>query len=87
MRLTIERTFTAAALKIGLNLLLIPRFGAVGAAYASLCAYAYSGWLANALYARTRPLFRLQLEAVRHAPRLVRQAWHDLHHHGNPTPP
>lgn len=87
MRLTIERTFTAAALKIGLNLLLIPRFGAVGAAYASLCAYAYSGWLANALYARTRRLFRLQIESVLNGPRLIRQAWHDLLHHGHPTPP
>ena len=81
-RLTIERMFTAAALKIGLNLLLIPRFGAVGAAYASLAAYAYSGWLANAVQRRTRPLFRLQMEALRDSPRLARQALRDLRQHG-----
>lgn len=81
-RLTIERMFTAAALKIGLNLLLIPRFGAVGAAYASLAAYAYSGWLANAVQRRTRPLFRLQMDALRAAPHLALEALRDLRHPG-----
>ncbi len=47
-------TLTAAAFNIGLNLLLIPRYGIIGAAVASLAAYSLlavlMGWVSSRLY-------------------------------------
>jgi polysaccharide transporter, PST family len=58
------RTITGAALNIGLNFLLIPPFGALGAAYATLIAYAWSGWVGNLLARSTRPMFWIQLRSL-----------------------
>ena len=57
LKLSVFRTFAAAAMKILLNLLLIPRWSGLGAALASVIAYAYIAWWSNALNPRTRALF------------------------------
>jgi O-antigen/teichoic acid export membrane protein len=44
-----------AALNIGLNILLIPEYGPVGSAFASLASYAAATYGASFLSARTRP--------------------------------
>ncbi len=59
------RTIGGAALNIVLNLALIPLIGALGAAVATLVAYAFAAVFGNALDRRTRPMMRRQLRAMR----------------------
>lgn len=47
---------TGAVMNVALNLVLIPRHGAVGAAVATVISYAGAGWLSLFLSARTRPM-------------------------------
>ncbi|WP_126172649.1 flippase [Altericroceibacterium xinjiangense] len=61
---TLLFTVLGAAANFGTNLLLVPALGAVGAAIASLCAQIISTFLADALSAKTRPLFFIKLEAL-----------------------
>jgi PST family polysaccharide transporter len=77
------RTFVGALLNIGLNLILIPRHGAVGSAVATLVAQIFSAVLLNALYSRTRPILRMQLKAILLVPAL-RGAFR---HQRRPDPP
>jgi polysaccharide transporter, PST family len=63
-RLTLYRTGSAALANVALNLVLIPRYGGVGASVATLLSQAWSGWLSNLVWARTRPLFFLQLRSL-----------------------
>jgi PST family polysaccharide transporter len=56
-------TLGGAVLNLILNLWWLPRFGAPGAAWATLAAQAASTMILLALHPRTRPLFRLQLRA------------------------
>lgn len=63
-RLTFVRTLTAACANVLLNLKLIPYWGAVGAAMASLAAQMLSGFLFNAATRHTRPLFYLQCRSI-----------------------
>ncbi|MBI5711629.1 MAG: flippase [Candidatus Eisenbacteria bacterium] len=58
------RSIIAAAANVALNLWLIPAFGARGAALATLAAQTLAYWLANAAFAPTRGLFRLQCRAL-----------------------
>jgi PST family polysaccharide transporter len=46
-----------------MNLYLIPRYSAMGAAIATVVSYAISGVLANAFSARTRPIFYMQMRS------------------------
>ena len=57
------RITAGAALNIILNFALIPYYGAVGSAFATLIAQAGSGFLFNLAHARTRPIFQMQLRA------------------------
>jgi PST family polysaccharide transporter len=57
------RHLAGAAINLGLNILLIPRWGAAGAASATVVAFASAHVFANAVDARTRPVFRLQIRA------------------------
>jgi PST family polysaccharide transporter len=63
-RLSLYRTTVAAVLNVCLNLVLIPRYGGVGAATATLVAMGISAWASNLLTARTRPLFWMQLRSL-----------------------
>jgi len=64
-RLTLVRTGSAAVANVAMNLVLIPRYGGVGAALATLLSQAWSAWLSNLVWARTRPLFLLQARSLR----------------------
>jgi polysaccharide transporter, PST family len=64
------RTFVGAMLNIGLNLILIPRHGAVGSAVATLVAQIFSSVLLNALHPKTRPIFRMQFMSILLVPAL-----------------
>ena len=55
------QTIGGAAVNIGLNLVLIPSYGIVGAAIASFAGQFASVMLMMAIMPKTRPLFRLQL--------------------------
>ncbi len=60
-KLAMWRTIWGALLNGLLNVVLIPGYGALGAAYATIAAYAFSSFLANAASAGTRPFFWMQL--------------------------
>lgn len=57
-------TFIGALINIGLNFLLIPKMGVVGAAIATLIAYTLSATLLNAVFKPTRNIFKQQLIAL-----------------------
>jgi len=63
-RLTLYRTMAGAILNVGLNLLLIPKYGGMGAALATVTAYGAAAWLGNALDRRTRVMFFLQAKSI-----------------------
>jgi PST family polysaccharide transporter len=63
-RLTLYRTMAGAILNVGLNLLLIPNYGGMGAAVATVIAYGVAAWLGNALDRRTRVVFLLQAKSI-----------------------
>ena len=58
------RTIVGAVSNIGLNLFLIPRYQGLGASYATLIAYALSGFLLNFFNRQTRGLFYIQLRSL-----------------------
>lgn len=63
-RTLMTRSIVGAVLNVALNLVLIPRYGAMGASIATLCAYAIAGCLVNAVTPSTRPLFALQARGL-----------------------
>jgi PST family polysaccharide transporter len=63
-RLTFWRTLSSAALNVLLNLWLIPAYQSLGAAIATIIAYAASGYLLNAFSRKTWPIFILQTKAL-----------------------
>lgn len=54
-----------AIVNVGLNLVLIPRLGGVGAAIATMISYSVVTVVVNVSFKKTRPLFRLQIDAIR----------------------
>jgi PST family polysaccharide transporter len=63
--LALLRTGVAAILNIGLNFVLLPRYGARGAAVTTVVAYAVGGVAGNALSPRSWEVWRSQLGAMR----------------------
>ena len=63
-RWVMMRTVTGALLNIGLNFVLVPSYGALGASLSTLIAYAWTGWVGNLAVTATRPMFWLQLRAM-----------------------
>ena len=57
------KTCTSAALNVGLNLYLIPQFGIVGAAYATLASYSFANVFSYLLHPRLFPLFKLTIRS------------------------
>ncbi|MDB6128745.1 MAG: polysaccharide biosynthesis protein [Verrucomicrobia bacterium] len=53
-----------AVLNVGLNLLLIPRWGGLGAAYATVAAYALAAWLASYCHPAVRETAGMQSRAL-----------------------
>lgn len=62
--LTLARCLLAAVCNLALNILLIPRYGAVGAAAATLAAQVISGFLGNMISRRTWPVLRMQTRGL-----------------------
>jgi PST family polysaccharide transporter len=63
LKLSLYRSIAGAVANIAINLFLIPRYSAMGAAIATVVSYAIAGIFANAFDARTRPIFFLQLKS------------------------
>ena len=63
LRLSFYRTAAGAAINVAMNLILIPRFSAMGAAIATVVSYAIAGVFANAFSARTQPFSIMQLKS------------------------
>ncbi len=64
LKYLLPKTLVAAAVSLILNLLLIPAYGAKGAAVATVVSYSVTAFWANALFPATRPLFWLQVRAM-----------------------
>jgi PST family polysaccharide transporter len=62
--LELRRMLAGALVNILLNLLLIPRFGIAGSAYATLIAYAVSCYLSDLFNRRTHHMFRIKSYAL-----------------------
>jgi PST family polysaccharide transporter len=63
LKLSLYRTTAGAVINVVMNLYLIPRYSAMGAAIATVVSYAVSGVFANAFSARTRPIFYMQMKS------------------------
>lgn len=79
-RLLLYKTVVGAILNVGLNLVLIPRYGAVGASVATLLAYCVSAYTMNFLFGKTKILFHMQTTAIVDAfrPNTVKSLWQRL---------
>jgi polysaccharide transporter, PST family len=64
LTLSLLRTVSGAVINVALNLYLIPRYSAMGAAIATVISYAVSGVFSNAFSARTRPVFYMQIKSL-----------------------
>ena len=73
LRFSLLTHVCGAVVNVGLNLLLIPRYGATGAAVATVVSYAGAGWLSLYLSPRTRPMGRMMARAL-----LLPLRWTDL---------
>ncbi len=62
-RYSFYRTLLGAIVNVGLNILMIPKFGATGAAYATVISYAIAAMFSDLLQKETRPMFRMKLRA------------------------
>lgn len=63
LKLALYRTASGAVLNILMNLYLIPRYSAMGAAIATVVSYAVSGVIANLFFKQSRPIFYMQLRS------------------------
>jgi PST family polysaccharide transporter len=72
MRFSLYSSIVGAVINILLNLILIPRFGPIGAAYATLCALIAGSYLVNVLSRKTRPIFYMQTSALFLFPAAIR---------------
>jgi PST family polysaccharide transporter len=64
VKIELQRAFLGAIANIGLNVVLIPRYGGIGSACATLVAQATASYFSDALNPRTRHLFRMKTYAL-----------------------
>lgn len=62
-KLSLYRTVSGAIVNVVMNIYLIPKYSAMGAAIATVVSYAISGVFANAFSTKTRPIFYMQMKA------------------------
>jgi PST family polysaccharide transporter len=62
--LSFQRTALGAVLNVGLNLWLIPVYGAVGAALATILSYAVAAFFSDLLQQKTRKMFYMKVSAL-----------------------
>jgi PST family polysaccharide transporter len=60
---SLYRTGTGALVNVALNFILIPTYGALGAAVATLAAKVIASYLMNGIFIKTKPVFLLQTKA------------------------
>jgi O-antigen/teichoic acid export membrane protein len=58
------RNIAGAIINVALNFLFIPRWGALGAAYATLIAYSTASYFSHVLTKALRPVFKLQTKSL-----------------------
>lgn len=63
IRYGLYQAIAGAVIGIGLNLVLVPRLGLIGASISMVASYAVSAVLLNAVFPRTRGLFMMQVRA------------------------
>jgi polysaccharide transporter, PST family len=63
LKLASYRTLAGAVINVLMNLYLIPKYSAMGAAIATVVSYAISGVFANAFSPQTRPIFYMQIKS------------------------
>jgi len=64
VKIELQRAFLGAIVNLGLNVLLIPRYGGIGSACATLVAQAAASYFSDAFNRRTRHLFRMKTYAL-----------------------
>ncbi len=64
LKLSLYRTLSGALSNVLMNIVLIPKYSAMGAAIATVISYAISGVFSNALDSRTRKIFVLQMKSL-----------------------
>ncbi len=62
--LSLQRTVVGAIANVGLNMWLIPLYGSVGAAIATIVSQAIAAWLYDLLQSITRPMFFMKLASM-----------------------
>jgi len=62
--LHLQRTLVGAVINIGLNVVLIPEYGALGAAWATVIAFVFAAFLYDFAQNATRPLFMMKIAAL-----------------------
>jgi O-antigen/teichoic acid export membrane protein len=68
------RTILGAFVNIGLNFIMIPKFGIIGAAWATVVAQLCSNILFNIFNRKTRVIFFMQCKSILAIPRLFKRA-------------
>lgn len=63
LKMSLYRTLAGAIINVIINIFLIPTYGALGAAIATVISYAVSAVFANAFHAKTRPIFCMQMKS------------------------
>jgi PST family polysaccharide transporter len=63
-KIMMYKTIAGAVVNVGLNLVLLPRFGAIGAAWSTLIAYAVAATLGDLVHPGTRPLFVMEMQSL-----------------------
>ena len=63
-KLSMYRTLAGAIVNVVLNVILIPRYGALGTAWATLAAYAVATTIGNFFHPDTRPVFWMQVRSL-----------------------
>src|SRR5215831_7099471 len=64
MKITFYQTILGAACNIALNLHLIPPYGALGSAVATIISYCFCAWLLNGCFVKTKEIFYMQTRAL-----------------------
>lgn len=62
--LSFQRTFLGGMINVGLNLVLIPAYGGIGASIATVISQAFASFLSNVINPETRKIFRIQLRSL-----------------------
>jgi len=63
-KISFYRNLLGAVFNVILNVILIPSYGMMGAAYATLFSYMVSGYLSNILFKKSRKIFFMFLKSL-----------------------